>query len=96
MVFEVRLTGEGGGVWTITIRGGQCLIRNDFADHADVRYTADAQIWCGVALGVVDARDVVKRGLMTKDGANHAMDDYFHQPSRAGEEETQDNPGGRK
>jgi len=94
--FEIRLTGEGGGVWTVTIRRGQCLIRNDFADHADVRYTADAQIWCGVALGVVDARDVVKRGLMTKDGAQHAMDDYFYQPSRAGEKETHDNQGGRK
>jgi len=84
VTFEIRLTGEGGGVWTVAIHRGQCEIRPDFADHADVRYTADARVWCGVALGSVDARDAVKRGLMTKDGAHHAMDEYFHQPSRAG------------
>jgi DNA-binding HxlR family transcriptional regulator len=85
VTFEIRLTGEGGGVWTVSIRDGQCEISPDFADHADVRYTADARVWCGAALGIVDARDAVKRGLMTKDGAHHAMDEYFHQPSRAGE-----------
>jgi len=82
VTFEIRLTGEGGGVWTIAIRGGTCEIRPDFADHADVRYTADARMWCAVALGMVDARDAVKRGLMTKDGAPQAMDHYFHQLSR--------------
>jgi DNA-binding HxlR family transcriptional regulator len=85
VTFEIRLTGEGGGVWTVAIHQGQCEIRPDFADRADVRYTADANVWCGVALGIVDPRDVVKRGLMTKDGSHHAMDEYFHQPSRAGE-----------
>ena len=32
-------------------------------------------------LGLVDARDVYKRGLMTKDGGHEAMDHYFHQIS---------------
>lgn len=82
--FEIRLTGEGGGVWTVAIRDGSCEIRRDFADHADVRYTADARVWCGVALGLADARDMVKRGLMTKDGAHEAMDEYFHQVRRGG------------
>jgi DNA-binding HxlR family transcriptional regulator len=84
VTFEIRLTGEGGGVWTVEIRDGHCEIRPDFADHADVRYTADARVWCAVALGLQDARDVVKRGLMTKDGSHHAMDHYFHQLSRRG------------
>lgn len=84
VTFEIRLTGEGGGVWTIAIRDGHCEILPDFADHADVRYTADARVWCAVALGLQDARDVVKRGLMTKDGSHHAMDTYFHQLSRRG------------
>jgi DNA-binding HxlR family transcriptional regulator len=84
VIFEIRLTGEGGGVWTVAIRGGHCEIRPDFAERADVRYTADARLWCAVALGVLDARDAVKRGLMTKDGADEAMDHYFHQLSRGG------------
>jgi len=83
VTFEIRLTGEGGGVWTVDIRDGQCRILNDFADHADVRYTADARVWCAVALGMLDARDAVKRDLMTKDGAPDAMDHYFHQIARS-------------
>jgi DNA-binding HxlR family transcriptional regulator len=86
VTFEIRLTGEGGGVWTVAIRAGHCEIQPDFADHADVRYTADAQFWCGVALGVVDARDGIKRGLLKKDGSAQAMDHYFHQISREGAE----------
>jgi hypothetical protein len=56
----------------------------DFARRADVRYTADAKAWCGVALGLTDARDLLKAGLMTKEGADIAMDHYFHQISRPG------------
>lgn len=81
LTFEIRLEGTGGGVWTVRIHDGQCSVDAVFADRADVRYTADADIWCGVALGILDARDVYKRGLMTKEGSREAMDFYFHQLS---------------
>lgn len=84
VIFEIRLTGEGGGVWTVAIRDGHCEVRPDFADHADVRYTADAKVWCGVALGLSDARDMHKRGLLTKDGSAPAMHEYFHQIAHGG------------
>lgn len=84
VTFEIRLTGTGGGVWTVAIRHGHCEVRPDFADHADVRYTADARVWCGVALGLADARDMHKRGLLTKDGAEYAMNEFFHQIAREG------------
>jgi hypothetical protein len=32
-----------------------------------------------VALGLLDARDVFSRGLMSKEGGREAMDHYFHQ-----------------
>jgi DNA-binding HxlR family transcriptional regulator len=82
VTFELRLTGEGGGVWTIRIEDGQCRVEPGFASGADVRYTADARIWCGVALGLLDARDVAKRGLLEKEGGREAMDPYFHQLAR--------------
>ncbi len=85
VTFEIRLTGPGGGVWTVHIGDGTCTVVPDFADRADVRYTADARAWCGVALGLTDARDLVKEGIMTKDGADIAMDHYFHQISQPGE-----------
>jgi DNA-binding HxlR family transcriptional regulator len=79
VTFEIRLTGPGGGVWTVHIHHGTCNVVPDFADRADVRYTADAKAWCGMALGLTDARDLVRAGIMTKDGGDIAMDHYFHQ-----------------
>ena len=64
------------------IADGACTVREGFAERADVRYTADARVWCAVALGIADAKDVVPRGLMTKDGGREAMDFYFYQIAR--------------
>ena len=83
VTFEIRLTGHGGGVWTVRIDQGTCAVEPNFAERADVRYTADAKTWCAVALGVVDAREVVRSGAMTKEGSAVAMDHYFHQIHRS-------------
>ncbi len=79
ITFEMRLTGEGGGVWTVAVSDGACTVRRGFADRADVRYTADARVWCSICLGHLDARDTVKRGLMTKEGGQQSLAHYFHQ-----------------
>ena len=84
VTFEIRLTGDGGGVWSVVIERGHCEVRAGFSDHADVRYTAEARIWCGVALGLIDARDALRRGGMTKDGGKPAMGHYFYQISPPG------------
>ncbi len=82
LTFEIRLTGLGGGVWTVRIANGVCTVNPGFADKADVRYTADAQVWCAVALGLTDAGDMYRQGMLHKDGARDAMDFYFHQIAR--------------
>jgi len=82
ITFEIRLSGTGGGVWAVRIAGGACSVRSGFAEQADVRYTAEARVWCGVALGLADASDLYKRGLITKEGGRQAMDHYFHQVSQ--------------
>jgi hypothetical protein len=69
-------------VWTLRIRDGACSVTRGFAETADVRYTAETPVWCGVALGILDARDAVKRGLLIKDGGRDALDHYFHQIPR--------------
>lgn len=96
VVFEIRLEGEGGGVWCISIQDGRCEVSRGFAERADVRYTADASAWCGVALGLLDARDVVRRGLMTKDGGSQALDHYFHRVSSLGRGGAGKSPDRRK
>jgi DNA-binding HxlR family transcriptional regulator len=77
--FEIRLTGTGGGVWTVRICDGECRVEPRFAERADVRYTAEASTWCAVALGMLDAHEALEQGLMTKDGGRDSLDRYFHQ-----------------
>jgi DNA-binding HxlR family transcriptional regulator len=96
VTFEVRLSGPGGGVWTIRIADGTCTVTRGFADVADVRYTAEAHAWCGVALGLLDPRDAVKRGLLTKDGSREALDHYFHQIPRPTGEPPPSGPARRR
>jgi DNA-binding HxlR family transcriptional regulator len=79
VTFEIRLTGEGGGVWTVHIYQGTCTVRPGFAEQADVRYTADAHAWCRLALGFLPGRDAFSGGLLKKDGSREAMDHYFYQ-----------------
>lgn len=86
VTFEVRLTGEGGGAWSVRIQDGECFVRRGFAERADVRYTAEARDWCALALGLADGREMVKRGLLVKDGGREAMDHYFHQVGHVGRE----------
>jgi DNA-binding HxlR family transcriptional regulator len=78
--YELRLTGEGGGVWTISLQDGACRVREGFADHADVRYTAEARDWCRLALGFMDDREAFRSGRLKKDGKGRSLAYYFHQP----------------
>ena len=82
VVFEIRLSGDGGGVWTVEIDEGRCEVRPEFAEGADVRYTASTRDWCAVALGVLDAKEAVKSGRLHKEGGPQAMDEFFHQIAR--------------
>jgi DNA-binding HxlR family transcriptional regulator len=93
LTFEIRLEGTGGGVWTVRVHEGICEVRSGFAERADVRYTAEAPLWCGVALGTIDASDVYRRGLLVKEGSRIAMDDYFHQVARGTRTEGSDPSG---
>jgi DNA-binding HxlR family transcriptional regulator/putative sterol carrier protein len=79
VTFEIRLTGKGGGPWSVHISGGECRVTPGFAPKADVRYTADARTWCAVALGLVDPRKALASGELSKEGGREAMDHYFHQ-----------------
>ena len=79
VTYELRLTGTGGGVWTVEIENGTCRVREGFAELADVRYTADARDWCALALGDLDDRAAFESGRLTKDGEGGSMAWYFYQ-----------------
>jgi DNA-binding HxlR family transcriptional regulator len=79
ITYEIRLTGKGGGVWTVRIEDGSCWVREQFAERADVRYTADARDWCAVAIGLMDDREAFETGRLIKDGSGGSLAWYFHQ-----------------
>ncbi len=79
LTFEIRLTGSGGGIWSVHVYEGRCEVEAGFAAGAHVRYTADAQQWCSLALGLSSGSDLYRQGLLIKEGGREAMDDYFHQ-----------------
>ncbi len=87
VTYELRLTGEGGGVWRVEIDDGECRVHEGFAEHADVRYTADAADWVRVALGTLDDREAFESGRLIKDGEGGSMAWYFHQVRQPGEGE---------
>ena len=82
VVYEVRLTGKGGGVWTVEIDDGDCRVAEGFAERADVRYTADAHDWCLLAIGVSDDREAVRQGRLVKDGSGGSIAWCFYQPAK--------------
>jgi len=88
--YELRLTGKGGGVWTIEIRDGACQVREGFAERADVRYTADARDWCLLALGRMDDREAFQSGRLIKDGYGRSIAWYFYQPGSGRKQERED------
>jgi DNA-binding HxlR family transcriptional regulator len=96
LTFEIRLTGSGGGVWTVRVQDGECTVRPGFAEGASVRYTADARVWCGVALGLIPAKDAYAAGQLVKEGGREAMDRYFHQVSRGRRTKPRPQPRARR
>jgi hypothetical protein len=80
MTYELRLTGEGGGVWTVTIDDGECLVHEGFAHYAQVRYTVDARDWTLLAIGLMDDRQAFREGRLVKDGQGGSIAWYFYQP----------------
>jgi DNA-binding HxlR family transcriptional regulator len=91
ITYELRLSGPGGGVWTVEIDDATCSVREGFAERADVRYTAETRDWCAVALGDMDDRAAFESGLLIKDGEGGSMAWYFYQarqPRAAEEGET--------
>ena len=71
-------------MWTVEIDDGDCRVAEGFAEHADVRYTADAHEWCLLAIGVNDDRAAVRTGVLKKDGLGGSMAWYFYQPAKHG------------
>jgi putative sterol carrier protein len=66
----------------VEIDDGECFVRQQFAERADVRYTADARDWCAVAVGMMDDHEAFASGRLIKDGSGGSLAWYFNQIQR--------------
>ena len=83
VTFEIRLSGPGGGVWTLRIRDGACTRDARLRRDAPTSGTRPRRP-SGAASRSASSTPATpsKRGLLIKDGGRDALDHYFHQIPR--------------
>jgi ribonucleoside-diphosphate reductase beta chain len=64
-IFEFRLSGRGGGVFSVTVRDGDCRIEMDrITDSPDVIYDMEAATWLAMAQGRATGDEAVLLGKL--------------------------------
>ncbi|HEY7874271.1 MAG TPA: ribonucleotide-diphosphate reductase subunit beta [Actinomycetota bacterium] len=64
-VFEFRLSGRGGGVFTVIVRDGDCrILLGRVADKPDVIYDMEASTWLAMAQGRATGDEAVLLGKL--------------------------------
>ena len=53
--YQVHLTGDGGGVWNLTITDGKCRLADGPAEQPDVTITISVDDWSQLLAGQLDA-----------------------------------------
>lgn len=87
------LTGPDGGQWTLQIAGGQCKVREGFAQHLNVKLIMDTGVYAGMMTGELDAATVFTSGQVRIEGdmmAAAATSKFFHRYVAPGAQEAEE------
>lgn len=83
-VFEFRLKGRGGGIYTVAVTDGTCKIYIGTGDRApDVIYEMDAMTWVEMTAGRATGDEAVLLGKLTLSGdavLGRRFEDFFAPP----------------
>ena len=83
-VWEFRLNGRGGGIYTVTVRDGKCRIDIGEGDRApDVVYEMDAIVWAELTAGYATGDEAVLLGKLRITGdavLGRTFNDVFSPP----------------
>lgn len=63
-VYQFSISGEGGGEWNATIRGGSCTVREGTADSPDCTVVTDANTWIDIVTRKVSSLDAFMSGRL--------------------------------
>ncbi len=67
-IYQLNLTGEGGGDWHITIADQKCSLSSGVAPEPDIGITMQAQDWKELVAGRLNAFDAFLQGKIQIDG----------------------------
>lgn len=62
VVYELRLTGEEGGTWTVSVADGKCAVSQGAPPRADTAITMSTDHYFKLAAGQLNAVDAYNRG----------------------------------
>jgi putative sterol carrier protein len=63
-VYQINLTGEGGGQWNITVRNQQCVVAQGVAEKPNMTIEADAADWLKIVAGEMAPTSAVLQGKL--------------------------------
>jgi len=63
-IYQVNLTGEGGGQWNITVRDKQCTVNEGVAETPSMTIEADAADWLKIVSGEMNPTAAVLQGKL--------------------------------
>lgn len=67
-VIQYNVEGDGGGVWTMTVKGGACTVADGPTDGASATVDTDAETWVGIGDGSVDPTSAFMMGKIRIQG----------------------------
>jgi putative sterol carrier protein len=67
-VYQLRLTGDGGGVWQLSIADQQCAVLPGPAERPDVTITMAAGDWVDLLSGRLDGYNAFFQGRIRVEG----------------------------
>jgi putative sterol carrier protein len=67
-VYGFKLSGDGGGDWTISVADQKCSVKQGAADKADVIISVAASDWMDAVSGKADAAALYMTGKLSVDG----------------------------
>ncbi len=67
-VVQFNISGEGGGTWTLEVKGGKCEVRQATAAGAKATVNTDAETWVGINTGKLNAMQAFMTGKIKIQG----------------------------
>ncbi|UCH06751.1 MAG: SCP2 sterol-binding domain-containing protein [Deltaproteobacteria bacterium] len=67
-IFQLDITGEGGGTWNVVIKDGACQINEGTHESPSVTLTMSAQTWLGIVNRELNGLQAFLRGKLKASG----------------------------